>query len=313
MKKLYFLFILLSSATGSIKAQVWAPNIGSYWNYTIPYHQVGMDYYSGYKEYKYVKDSLVNGNNCQMLSRYVYQAWHVAADQDYYESPVFTYTNSSGVVFINNYKSTGSVQGQTFDTLYRFNVPIGTKWMFPHYCASGPVITVLDTGHRQIQNVNLKWQKVSYHMMFGGDVYSPALDTIYERFGFLQTNPLNPGTGCLFNDENPLNFRCYGDNQINGFKYGHNNPCNFVLGVNDRDKDAHDLSVFPNPASSYICFNYTNPKWQEAGIDIQDALGRIVLQQSFSAKLDLGSLVPGIYIVTVKNDSALRSFKIMKE
>lgn len=315
MKKLYFLFLLLSSVTATLEAQIWAPSVGTYW-----YYDSHSAFCHGYSKYDYYKDSLINGNNCQMIRRYEKRSCP-SGNFGSYDKPIFTYTNSNQVVYVNDYTSTASVQGQVFDTLFWFNAPIGAKWQMIHqsYNCTGTVsciVTVENTGQRIIQGQSLKWQKVNYVAEGGGPAQMVA-DTIYERFGYLKTDPFNPDNFCsqTADIQSYKTFRCYGDNQISNLKYKYTGACDYFEDVSVHELNAahNDLRVFPNPANTYVSFSYTNPAWESARIEVQDALGRVVLQQAFSTKLNLGSLVPGIYIVTVKNDSALRSFKIIKE
>lgn len=96
-------------------------------------------------------------------------------------------------------------------------------------------------------------------------------------------------------------------------KFRYSGACDYYYTSIDEKNGLNDLSIFPNPANSYIGFSYTNPQWKEASIELQDALGRTVLKQPFANSLDISSLTQGLYVVTVKNDKGLRSFKIMKE
>lgn len=315
MKKLYLLLLLLSSATAALQAQIWAPAIGTYWYFDAPHSPDGCN---GYAKYDYYKDSLINGNHCQMIRLYRENSCANGPHAGYIGA-VFTYTNSNKVVYVNDYTSQASVQTQAFDTLFWFNAPIGAKWnMLPQgYNCTGTVsciVTVQDTGHATFQGVNLRWQKVNYMAQGGGPVQS-VTDTIYERFGYLKTEPFNPANFCsVFTDiQTTRIFRCYGDNQITNYKHRYTGACDYYYTGIDEKSGLNDLSVFPNPAGSYIRFSYSNPQWKEAGVDIQDALGRTVLQQPFATSLDISALPQGLYVVTVKNDKGQRSFKIMKE
>jgi hypothetical protein len=316
MKKLYFLFFLLSSGMGVVKAQVWAPGIGTYWYFDAPNSP---NFCNGYVKYDYYKDSLISGNNCQMIRRYRENSC-MNGNHAGYLSPIFTYTNSNKVVYVNDYTSSASVQTQLFDTLFWFNAPIGAKWkMLPqsYNCTStvSCIVTVQDTGHRAFQGINLRWQKVSYVAQNGGPGPQTINDTIYERFGYLKTEPFNTENFCsTFTDvQTSRIFRCYGDNQISNLKYKYTGACDYYYTSIDEKNRQDDLSVYPNPAGPYIRFAYTNPLWKEASIEICDALGRTMLKQAFATSLDISSYAPGVYFVTVKNDRGLRSFKIIKE
>ncbi len=318
MKKLYLLLALLSSATATVKAQVWAPGIGTYWYYTNPGNAAFCS--PGYAKYDYYKDSLINGNNCQMIRRYgrsVCQNGPVAG----YSRAIYTYTNSNKVVYVNDYTSSSNVQTQAFDTLFWFDAPIGAKWHMVHqsYNCTGTVtciVAVQDTGHSTFQGVKLRWQKVNYMAQGGGPVQS-VTDTIYERFGYLRTDPFNPDNFCSLTTDVQSSriFRCYGDNQITNLKFRYSGACDYFVDVSVDELNAarNDLSIFPNPAGPTLQFKPENDLWNDALVEMQDALGRTVLQKAFSTSLNISSLAPGVYVVTVKNNSGLRSFKIIKE
>jgi len=315
MKKLYFLFLLLSSVTATLEAQIWAPSVGTYW-----YYDSHSAFCHGYSKYDYYKDSLINGNNCQMIRRYEKRSCP-SGNFGSYDKPIFTYTNSNQVVYVNDYTSTASVQGQVFDTLFWFNAPIGAKWQMIHqsYNCTGTVsciVTVENTGQRIIQGQSLKWQKVNY-VAEGGGPAQMVTDTIYERFGYLKTDPFNPDNFCsqTADIQSYKTFRCYGDNQISNLKYKYTGACDYFedVSVDELKAAQNDLSVFPNPAGSTLQINSKNDFWNDALIEVRDAFGRTVLKQAFNTSLPISSLSPGLYVVTVKNDSGLRSFKIIKE
>lgn len=317
MKKIYALLLLIAvSAPAVLKAQVWAPNTGTYWYFEAPNSPT---FCSGYAKYDYYKDSLINGHLCQMIRRYQEKSC-MSGPQMGYMPPVFTYTNSNKVVYVNDYTSSASVQAQVFDTLFWFDAPIGAKWQMLHqsYNCTGTVsciVTVQDTGHRAFQGVNLRWQKVSYMAQGGGPTVQTVTDTIYERFGYLKTEPFNPLNFCsvIADIQTSRIFRCYGDNQISNLKYKYFGACDYYYTSIDEKSMWDDLSLFPNPAGSYIRFGYTNPTWKDATIELQDALGRTLLKQDFAASIDVSFLSRGVYFVTVKNGTGLRSFKIIKE
>ncbi len=318
MKKLYFLLILLASGTAPLNAQVWAPSTGTYWYYTNPGN--GVFCAPGYAKYDYYKDSMINGNTCQMIRRYgksVCQNGPVAS----YGRAIYTYTNSNKVVYVNNYTSPSNVQTQAFDTLFWFDAPIGAKWQMVHqsFNCTGTVsciVTVQDTGHALFQGVNLRWQKVNYMAQGGGPVQT-VTDTIYERFGYLRTDPFNPHNFCssISDVQTSRIFRCYGDNQITDLKFRYSGACDYFVDVSVEELNAahNDLTVFPNPAGSTLQISSKNDLWNDALVEMRDALGRTILKQAFSTSLNISVLAPGIYVVTVKNDSGLRSFKIIKE
>lgn len=292
----------------NVYSQAWCPNIGTYWYYT----ELTPSFCSeGYMKFDYYKDSLVGSNNCQMIRRY-FVANCQSGNHMEYMTPIFTYTNSN-VVYLNDVLSASSVQSQIFDTLFCFNVPIGFKWGLQPSTYTDcpnpvkPIVTVLDTGHRIIQGVNLKWQKVNYNLQNGSFVN----DTIYERFGYLNTNPFNPYNYCssIADADYYLTFRCYGDNQIIDLKYGHNYNCDYVLGVNENVLIPNSFSIYPNPSNDLLTVQ-SSTKQDNFVIKIYDMLGEEVINEKVTTPqftVNTGCLSTGIYLLNLYNDKQLLS------
>ena len=313
-KPLLFLFFLTVCTLS--KAQSWCPNIGTYWYFDAPNSP---NFCSGYVKYDYYQDTLINGNNCQMIRRFRANSCingpHVG-----YVAPFFTYTNSNKVVYVNDYTSSASVQSQAFDTLFWFNAPIGAKWqMLPqsYNCTFSItcVVTVQDTGHRTVQGINLRWQKVNYIAKGGGPVQT-VTDTIYERFGYLRTEPFNTENFCStgIDIQTSRIFRCYGDNQITNLKYKYTGNCDYYdTGIHEENGKKYLISIFPNPAQGTITLQSETIIAANTLLEIQDHLGKTVWKGAYTSQVDVSKLSPGMYFLTVKDDTAQKTFKIIKE
>ena len=76
------------------------------------------------------------------------------------------------------------------------------------------------------------------------------------------------------------------------------------------------IEVFPNPTSGKVTIKGLN-LWNDASITLYDLNGRIISKQitgsDNSATVDLSNLQPGMYIVTIVNDSVTYSEKIVKQ
>lgn len=291
-------------------SQSWSPNVGTYWYYT----ELTPSFCSeGYMKFEYFKDSLVGSNNCQMIKRYFVANCQSGSHAEYID-PIFTYINSN-VVYLNDVLSSSSVQFQTFDTLFCFNVPIGFQWeLQPGTYTSCPtsartIVTVLDTGHRVIQGVNLKWQKVQYNSLSG----SLVNDTIYERFGYLNTNPFNPYNYCssIADADYYLKFRCYGDHQIIDFKYGHNYNCDYVLGVEELSFSDNFVEVYPIPTDDILNIK-TIASGNNLTIEIYNNLGALIMSDPGKQDLeflDAKHLLSGIYFLKLFEGNRLLATK----
>ncbi|MES2133487.1 MAG: T9SS type A sorting domain-containing protein [Bacteroidota bacterium] len=320
MKKPLLLFFFLTLCTLS-KAQSWCPNIGTYWYFDAPNSP---NFCNGYVKYDYYQDSLINGNNCQMIRRYRENSC-INGSHAGYITPIFTYTNSNKVVYMNDYTSSASVQTQVFDTLFWFNAPIGAKWlMLPqsYNCtySTACVVTVQDTGHRTVQGINLRWQKVNYIAQSGGPVQT-LQDTIYERFGYLRTEPFNTQNFCAtaIDIQTSRIFRCYGDNQLTNLKYKYTGACDYYdntgipIGIHETKVTDDNFILSPNPAASVLQISSKDKAWENSLIEVQDALGRTALKSAYTSSLDISTLQSGIYFIVFKNGVDLKSFKIIKE
>ena len=322
MKK-SLLLIVFVTVVFTFKAQSWAPMIGTYWYSTLVSDPMSCN--EGYCKYEYYKDSLIAGNNCQTIRRYRYSnCWdglHVG-----YDFQIYTYTAGNNVVLVNDYLSTSNVQTQTFDTLYYFNAPIGYKWLtssnsFVNCTGSKSQVTVMDTGHKVIQGVNLKWQKVSISKWFAGSsTATPINDTIYERFGYLQTNIFDPYNFCTNNTDvgssTPL--RCYGDNQLINFKYkGLVYNCDYVLGIKETELQKSIIQVYPNPANDVLNIEFSKTRElteQSITIEITNTLGKLVLHEKMlnpHSSLSIQDLQSGVYYFCIKTKDETVTRKII--
>jgi Secretion system C-terminal sorting domain len=314
-KKVLVSFVFLSIVVLA-KAQVWAPATGTYWYKTFATDPMSCS--QGYCKFDYYKDSLIGSNNCQAIRRYRYnQCWNGLFSN--YDKYYYTYT-SNQITYVNDYLSTGSVQTQTFDTLFYMNAPIGYKWLVSPNSftnCSGPksIVTVLDSGHKVIQNVNLKWQKVSISRFCGNAANTlSVIDTIYERFGYLQTDIFEPYNFCsnITDLGSSTPFRCYGDNQIISFKYkGLASNCDYVLSVNDEKYKKSKITLYPNPTSSLISISTDG---SIKNIQLYNALGQLVDYKKInSTTIDVSGLQVGIYYINISTNENSFTHKIIKQ
>ncbi|MBS1635011.1 MAG: T9SS type A sorting domain-containing protein [Bacteroidetes bacterium] len=256
----------------------------------------------------YTKDTLVNGNNCQMITRYLYRNC-INGTFSNTITPIYTYTASNGIVYMNDYTSSDPLQSQSFDTLFWFNAPIGAQWhILPATYTNcpgpdKPKVVVLDTGSRMVQGVHLRWQKVKCFFQYELQA-SIMQDTIYERLGYLKFNAFNEYTICspIADLEVFLNFRCYGDNQITDLKYGHNNNCDYVTGLKEASGLSLGGSVYPNPADQKLNIALTEMSGQNGVIRIFDFTGRQLFYSPYVDELDISMLNKGLYRIEVRFD-----------
>jgi hypothetical protein len=121
---------------------------------------------------------LIEGESWQKL-------WSVATYQDLSASSTPTYVQEwplftrqvDNTVFLRDRFSLGEV-----DTLYRFDAQVGERWSVPFAQVPPLTYVVKDVGVRTVDDVELSWLAVDVLLEEG--IY--YLDTLVERFGFLQ-------------------------------------------------------------------------------------------------------------------------------
>ncbi|MEX2235547.1 MAG: T9SS type A sorting domain-containing protein [Cyclobacteriaceae bacterium] len=67
-----------------------------------------------------------------------------------------------------------------------------------------------------------------------------------------------------------------------------------------------ELTVFPNPTSYWLSIRLFTPRKEENLVLIADAMGKIVARSIFGSEedtMDIGYLLPGIYLVVVTNSN----------
>ena len=92
---------------------------------------------------------------------------------------------------------------------------------------------------------------------------------------------------------------------------------NKTVGI-DPDLSAQRLVVYPNPTSSQLFLKFALENNVDVSVRLTDLSGRIVLQNEFKelgkqAKLDIASLIPGLYTLEVKSKDLNYRTKITKQ
>jgi len=82
------------------------------------------------------------------------------------------------------------------------------------------------------------------------------------------------------------------------------------VGINDVSV-SNDIKVYPNPARNVINFDGEDIQKMKT-VRLFDISGKLVLQQSFTKRLDISSLKTGIYIIQLQSENAILTFKIIK-
>lgn len=308
MKKfLFFLFVLFFSF--NIKAQMWCPP-GATWHY----NKIILGG-NGYTRVTCTGTLTVNAKVCQQLNGFTeyYDPISIPIQVTSFTLiPYYTHF-SNNVVFLKDAWS------NAFDTLYDFNAIPGSKWLLPDrysimffdFPCSKSRLTVLDTGHKTIQNLNLKWLKVQITL----DNTSQN-DTIYERFGFLNNYFLQYDnyTGLDYYVEGGY-LRCYSDAQIFNYKkvIAACNDISNPNSINENSFSSSHLKLYPNPNNG----NFYIELDKLCKLKIYNTLGALVYENAFveagKFQINISNLANGIYQLKAENSQGCSYSKLIKE
>ena len=199
--------------------------------------------------------------------------------------------------------------GTAFDTLFNYAAVPGDHWEFQETSAgSGIHISVLDTGHRAVDGVLLRFLAVEASME---DLVNIS-DTIFERIGTIQLFLDFSNSGYFLIDGGYARLRCYSDNEINVTRV--EGACEIALGVNDIEQDP-SIHVWPNPGTDHCAVSGLSGSGPTR-ITLHDAFGR-VLQTSNSTgtnvELNTSELRAGVYFVVVENGAGRQTENWIKQ
>ena len=86
------------------------------------------------------------------------------------------------------------------------------------------------------------------------------------------------------------------------------------LAISDLTKSDSNLYIYPNPGSDYIYIKNNKENSSNYTVDISDATGKLVFSSAINLKkIDIKSLQKGLYYLTIKTETELKSFKIIKK
>jgi hypothetical protein len=268
----------------------------------------------GYAKLNYSGTVTINSQVCQQINYYC-QALQLNNSISTTTYTPYHYTReSNNVVYLYNQNT------NVFDTLYDFGATVGSKWLmpanYPGTSFQNPcnklTLTVLDTGHTNIQSANLKWLKVNITTF---NTQYQITDTIYQRFGLLNTYFFNYDlcTGILDYTEGG-SLRCFSDNQITNYKRT-TQQCNFLpLGMNENEI-SQNLKLFPNPVADYLTLQNPDLNDQNGRIYFYSVLGEEMKNLPFHnmEKIDTKDLKQGIYFLKfISSTNKIYNCKIIK-
>jgi len=313
MKKILVVLAILLSYNGFAQYEQWDPQ-WTKWIYGAGYMSSGAQI-----RLSYLKDTLLLGQNCQILKREVinYDYWSKTYSYEVWTNEVTYY--KSGVAYIfNEYKN-------KFDTLYYFSAKINDKYNITSKLSlEGDVgyATVVGTGNIKIDSRELKWQAVDYHLQRRGYNYT-LRDTIIERIGATELYylPWDEINGFLDGNQGGSLMCCedwtFGSylNYGKGVFSNNGKGCEFDFKLGIPAKEANLLTLYPSPADQEFSINLEN-KQVDHSISIYTTSGQLVKSIESNAaidkiKINTSSWRNGLYVVMIKNRSGTQKEKVI--
>lgn len=217
----YFIQLLVLFCGLQAFAQQWNPKT-AYWIY-------GAHFFESYGDLRvsYLKDTIVDGHNCQLLKKDMIDYWCVPKVYSYRLLGKEVTYYASGVTYILN--------NNHFDTLYYFNGKIGDRYKITDRLKWQPAdkayAQIADTGSIIVNAQKLKWQAVDYFFERNSQHYT-LRDTIIEKIGatkyyFLPWDEIN---GMVDGNEGG-GLNCFNDAYFGYYNTANETGCTFDLSL----------------------------------------------------------------------------------
>lgn len=184
-----------------------------------------------------VKDTVINGFNCQIIDGNQQEQFITCVDQFL----VYLYREGE------------------FDTLYNFGAHIGDSWTIydevnPEDYTVYIKSTVIDTGELSIQDQNLSMYvvEIEENYVYGAPTETPWQDTVVERIGFLNNYLLPWDTNRSRYDAHVGGqLRCYADSEVSINKS--HSPCDAI-----NSESFIQSGLLGNSENASWVYNYNN-------------------------------------------------------
>lgn len=289
MKNALLAFAMLLPALPSLAQTEFAPS-GATWSYTF---QTFWTSFNGFLVLKYEKDTLIGNNHCKKLKGSILDSSLVKVDNH----DVFIRQSADSIFLVWDGSNTGYFCFKNnFELNETVNFPI--LWSYP---LTVTAMEALDFGGQTTQQ---------YTLESDGNFFDQT--KIYEHFG--------PELGFFQNwwgvavDGFSYQLLCYQDDSFPLAEIG-NGPCFGLTPSVENELPDGNLSVFPNPASDEITFDFHGKNTVSIGVSIFDAVGKLLVKKTLpsSHRLDVSSLPNGIYLGNAVADGQLFPFKFVKQ
>jgi hypothetical protein len=296
--KIFFRSLLIF-ATLSMTAQNWCPP-GATWYYAFPM-SVGNST-PGVIELRYVRDTTINSVNAKIIKGTVIGNFYGYTPMNIYNYRTYITYESNHVVYLYN--------GSGFDTVVNYRAKFGDQWrMLMEKPDCGEImLTVVDTGHVIINNLNLRKIKTTatYLVQHGPNIINTTffcdyIEKINNYYGggyiYYPLFPIQCPKGIDGSEEYPVMQLCsYKDDYFPLYTTG-GGYCNGITSLEEQTFSPGRLTV-------------------TGVVTVYNSLGVVVdtidTGNSGRSELDLGELEKGIYYLLAA-DSFTYRFTVIKE
>lgn len=291
MKKiisLLFVTLFITNLNGQVN-YIPFPSDSAIWNGQIQ----GQSLYSHYYSTLWQGDTTINGINytkCYKgnIPMHISFTYSGGVRQDIANKKLY-YIDSNGIehdisIDFNLQVNDKVFFGQYFENIFPFTYSYNNDTL---------VVESIDTSNNG-KAYNLKWSNLSMSFQAGRFEFGKGLLYLY---GFEWARTMD----CI---------------SVNNYSiYGNPFYCNIVYNVNENQKNNGLFSISPNPVKNELCINTENYS-DKILLTIIDAKGQIVKTQQITdtqTKLDISSLMSGIYFFRIITDKIVEVKKIIKE
>jgi hypothetical protein len=301
--------LFLFAGLFSLNAQTWAP-IGATWHYRELYNNMGF-VKDGTREIKCTGTVTAQNKVCSQLTSHFRGASYYPGSPPPVVAttpgPTFTTYQDADVIYLYN--------GSGFDTVVNFKAKPGDHWKacYPVTgCDSVTPVDVTDTGHINLNGMNLKQVGLSYKKI--STFFSYTITNTYtftERVGDLN-GYLFPTIRCQTDDPGDPPLTCYADNNFPVHKRAGVTECDLTtVGILEQ-KSQPVLSLYPNPSNGVITVETSVP----VSIQVIDHVGRVLYSNDEVPpginRIDT-DLAKGIYFLVATSDNQKKLIRFVRE
>jgi hypothetical protein len=311
MKIIFTLLLLIFPCC--LKSQIWIkPNAVWHYNYLEPSSFSSF----GFLKVEYLKDTLINAKNCQMLVTSKYQFVNDQFDVTHFMSSSvldtnYTWNNSDTVFYWKN---------NQFEIMYDFTKATNDSWIisstnnFANTCSEVSTTKVTNEGIVNFDNVDYKYSTIYSHdscnIKIRGKINSRFgnFNSFYEQYSFLFPVDSWWCSDLGLDETYLIQFQCFQDDSL--FYNPSGEDCEYMLNhVGLIDLKLTNFSIYPNPIENE--FNIIS-LFELKSIKIYNLEGKCLFQKllyGFQDQINL-NLTSGVYLIEVNN---INFHKIIKK